>query len=110
VRGAADRAVLPGSDDNLKVNELLYRRADIEDVVTAHLLAMSRAPSLGFGRFIISATTAFARDDLRELRDDFSTAIGRLCENEDYRSSLARAAGAKGYHPETFVGGPYPVS
>ncbi len=51
-------------NDNLKVNELLYRRADIEDVVTAHLLALEKAPALGFDRFIISATTPFTRDDL----------------------------------------------
>jgi nucleoside-diphosphate-sugar epimerase len=29
-------------DDNLKVNEFLYRRVDIEDVVSAHLLALRR--------------------------------------------------------------------
>lgn len=27
-------------DENVKINELLYRRVDIEDVVTAHLLAL----------------------------------------------------------------------
>jgi len=32
------------SDDNVKVNEYLYRRVEIEDVVTAHLLASERAP------------------------------------------------------------------
>ena len=30
-------------DANAKVNEFLYRRADIEDVVNAHLLALDRA-------------------------------------------------------------------
>src|SRR5258706_194530 len=55
--------VRTGYDDlNLKVNELLYRRVDLEDVVGAHLLALERAPSLGFGRYIISATTPFNRD------------------------------------------------
>jgi UDP-glucose 4-epimerase len=43
-------------DSNLKVNEFLYRRADIEDVVSAHLLAIERAPSMGFKRSISSAT------------------------------------------------------
>src|SRR3954462_13249760 len=43
-------------DTNLKVNELLYRRVDLEDVVSAHLLALERAPEIGFGRYIISAT------------------------------------------------------
>src|SRR5579871_2185066 len=48
------------ADDNLKVNEFLYRRVDIEDVVSAHLLAAERAPALGFRRYIISATTPFS--------------------------------------------------
>jgi UDP-glucose 4-epimerase len=57
-------------DANIKVNELLYRRADIEDVVSAHLAALERARAVGFGRYIISATTPFTRDDLAELRSD----------------------------------------
>src|SRR5437868_9002864 len=36
--------------DNVKVNEFLHRRVDLEDVVAAHLLAVERAPSIGFGR------------------------------------------------------------
>ena len=55
-------------DGNVKANEFLYRRADIEDVVSAHLLAVERAPALGFGRYIVSATTPFVREDLAELR------------------------------------------
>jgi len=62
---------------NLKVNELLYRRADIEDVVSAHILAMQKAPTIGFGRYIISATTPFARDDLHELRKDAPSVVRR---------------------------------
>jgi len=57
-------------DANLKVNELLYRRADIEDLVSAHLLAIEKAPGIGFGRYIVSATTPFTRDDLQNLRTD----------------------------------------
>src|SRR5262249_8002408 len=53
---------------NMKVNELLHRRGDIEDMVSAHLLALEKAQSMGFGRYIISATTPFTRDDLHELR------------------------------------------
>ena len=55
-------------DLNLKVNELLHRRVDIDDVVTAHRLAVERADALGFGRYIISATTPFTADDLADLR------------------------------------------
>jgi nucleoside-diphosphate-sugar epimerase len=69
VRGAYD-------DLNVKVNELLYRRVDLEDVVDAHLLALERAPDAGFGRLIISATTPFTRDDLPILGTD-ATAIVR---------------------------------
>src|SRR6478672_11506370 len=45
------------ADDNAKANEYLYRRVDIEDVVSAHLLAMEKARAVGFNRYIISATT-----------------------------------------------------
>jgi nucleoside-diphosphate-sugar epimerase len=64
-------------DANLKVNELLYRRVDIEDAAGAHLLALERAPELGFGRYIISATTPFTRDDLAQLRDDAPGVVAR---------------------------------
>lgn len=56
------------ADANVKVNEYLYRRVDIADVVSAHLRAAERAPSIGFGRYIISATTPFLLSDLPELR------------------------------------------
>ena len=55
-------------DHNVKANEYLYRRVDLEDVVSAHLLALERAPSIGFGRYIITATTPFLPDDLSDLR------------------------------------------
>jgi nucleoside-diphosphate-sugar epimerase len=134
-------------DANLKVNELLYRRVDLEDVVSAHRLALERAPELGFGRYIISATTPFTRGDLTELRAnapavvhrlfpgagaqfeargwrllpsiervyvnarareelgwapryDFRRALDLIAAGQDYRSPLAAAVGAKGYHAE----------
>jgi nucleoside-diphosphate-sugar epimerase len=64
-------------DANVKVNEFLYRRADIEDVASAHLLALEHARSIGFGRYIVSATTPFTRDDLQELRTNAPTVVGR---------------------------------
>jgi UDP-glucose 4-epimerase len=64
-------------DANLKVNELLYRRVDLQDVVDAHRLALERAPELGFGRYIISATTPFTPDDLAELRTDAPAVVRR---------------------------------
>ena len=54
------------ADDNPKANEFLYRRVAIEDVVEAHLLAAERAPAIGFGKYIISATTPFRREDCAE--------------------------------------------
>ncbi len=141
-------------DANLKVNELLYRRADLADVVSAHQRALDRAPELGFGRYIVTATTPFTRDDLAELAVDAPTVVRRrfpeyeavfeprgwrmfdaiervyvnararedlgwepaydfarvlelLSAGEDPRSPLARAIGAKGYHPVST--GPYTV-
>jgi len=64
-------------DANLKVNELLYRRVDIADVVSSHLLAMEKAPSLGFDKFIITATTPFDRGDLAELGRDAPAVLER---------------------------------
>jgi UDP-glucose 4-epimerase len=64
-------------DANNKVNEFLYRRVDIEDVVDAHLLAIEKASALGFGRYIVSATTPFTRDDLAELRRDAPAVVRR---------------------------------
>jgi UDP-glucose 4-epimerase len=45
--------------ENAQANELLYRRLDIADAVSAHLLAIERAPTIGFARYIVSATSPF---------------------------------------------------
>jgi len=141
-------------DANIKANEFLYRRADIADVVDAHLLAVDRAPAIGFGRYIVSATTPFTPADLPALRAgapavvrrlfpdqeaeyarrgwrmfghidrvyvneraraelgwapvyDFRHVLDLLKAGEDPRSPLARAIGAKGYHPVST--GPYTI-
>ena len=65
-------------DANLKVNELLYRRVDLEDVVSAHHSALDRAHDVGFGRYIVSATTPFTRQDLADLRTDAPGVVARL--------------------------------
>jgi nucleoside-diphosphate-sugar epimerase len=65
------------ADDNMKVTEYLHRRVALEDAVSAHLLAAERAPQIGFGRYIISATTPFLSDDLPELRLDAPSATSR---------------------------------
>jgi nucleoside-diphosphate-sugar epimerase len=64
-------------DGNVKANEFLYRRADIDDVVSAHLLALDKAASLGFARYIVSATTPLTRDDLQDLHTDAHVAVVR---------------------------------
>ncbi len=64
-------------DANLKLNELLYRRVDLEDVVSAHRLALERAPEIGFGRYIVSATTPFSPADLAALRTDAPEVVAR---------------------------------
>ena len=74
-------------DANLKVNELLYRRVDLQDVVDAHRLALDRAPEIGFGRYIISATTPFTRDDLADLRTDAPAVVAR--HHPDYERVYA---------------------
>lgn len=65
-----DNAALRGTyaDANVKANEYLNRRVELQDVVDAHLLALEKAASIGFARYIISATTPFQLDDLAELR------------------------------------------
>jgi UDP-glucose 4-epimerase len=75
-------------DLNLKVNELLYRRVDLEDAVRAHLAALDRAPALGFGRYIISATTPFTRADAAALHADAPAVVARLFP--DYPEVYAR--------------------
>jgi UDP-glucose 4-epimerase len=64
-------------DANVKANEYLYRRVDLQDVVDAHLLALEKAPRIGFGRYIISATTPFQAGDLTELRQNAPRAVAR---------------------------------
>ncbi len=76
------------ADGNIKTNEFLYRRVDIQDVVDAHLLAIARAPQIGFGRYIISATTPFVQDDLSALREDAATVVANRIPG--YEAEYAR--------------------
>jgi nucleoside-diphosphate-sugar epimerase len=74
-------------DENAKVNELLFRRVDIEDAVSAHIRAWERAPALGFRRYVVSATTPFHEGDLAGLARDAASAVrARVPEFEaEYR-------------------------
>ncbi len=114
-----DSAVIRnGYDDlNAKVNELTYRRVDIADVVSAHMRALERARDIGFGRYIVSATTPFQPLDLEELGRDAPAVLKRYADYEDeyarrgwrmfdaldrvYVNDLARAE--LGWRPETDV-------
>ncbi|MDH2399524.1 NAD(P)-dependent oxidoreductase [Bradyrhizobium sp. SSUT18] len=143
--------------DNTQANELLYRRLDIADAVSAHLLAVERAPQIGFARYIVSATSPFeqrhlaalARDAADVVREhypdcaklyaargwrlfpeidrvyvndrarrelgwrpefDFAHVLNCLRDGRDFRSTLAREVGSKGYHDTVFGVGPYPVA
>lgn len=64
--------------DNAQANELLYRRLDIADVVSAHLLAAERAPRIGFARYIVSATSPFEHRHLAALARDAAGVIREL--------------------------------
>lgn len=66
------------STDNAQANEMLNRRIDIEDVVSAHLVAIDKAAAIGFRRYIISATTPFSRNDLPALRRNAADVVARL--------------------------------
>lgn len=66
-------------DANAKANEFLYRRVDIEDVASAHERAMHAVCRIGFGRYVISATTPFRREDLHRLRNDPAGVVASRC-------------------------------
>jgi nucleoside-diphosphate-sugar epimerase len=63
---------------NLKTNEFLHRRLSVEDCADAHIAALTRAPDLGFGLFVISAPTPFRREHAAALKQDAAGLIARL--------------------------------
>jgi UDP-glucose 4-epimerase len=65
------------SDENTKANEFLFRRLTVEDAAEAHVAALHRAPTLGFGEFIISAPTPFVPEDCQELIHDAPSVVAR---------------------------------
>lgn len=62
---------------NVKANEFLNRRLTVEDAAEAHVAALERAPELGFGLYIISASPPFQRKDARALIEDAPAVIAR---------------------------------
>ena len=75
-------------DECVKASEFLYRRVDLADAADAHLRALQRAAEIGFGKYIISATTPFTPADLAGLRDDAPAVVRRLFP--DYEAEYAR--------------------
>jgi UDP-glucose 4-epimerase len=65
------------SEPNTKANELLFRRATVEDIAESHLVALERAPKLGFDTFIISAQTPFSPTDCEQLIVDAPAVVQR---------------------------------
>lgn len=63
--------------ENLKANEFLHRRLTVEDAARAHVAALEKAPQIGFGTYLVSASTPFARKDAAELKQDAAAVIAR---------------------------------
>jgi UDP-glucose 4-epimerase len=76
------------SGENTKANEFLFRRLSVEDVAEAHVVALARAPALGFDTFIISSTTPFSPADCRELLADAPSVVARYFP--DYRAKYEK--------------------
>lgn len=75
-------------DGNVKANEYLHRRVDVQDVVDAHVLAAEKAATIGFAKYVISATTPFRIEDLAELRSNAAAVVSRRVEG--YAEEYAR--------------------
>lgn len=73
------RSVREQYDDlNSKANEYLYRRVDIEDAANAHLCAIKKIAAIGFGKYIISATSPFEQKHLAQLHTDAVAVVEKL--------------------------------
>ena len=77
------------SEPNTKANEFLFRRLTVEDAASAHVVALAKAPQLGFDTFIISATTPFTPSDCDELIVDAPAVVARYFP--EYPALYARA-------------------
>lgn len=75
-------------DGNVKANELLFRRVDLADVVSAHFKAIEKATEIGFGKYIISATSPFTPADLELLHKDAPAVVKK--HFPDYEDAYGR--------------------
>ena len=62
---------------NHKANEFLGRRLTVEDAAEAHVVALTKAPALGFETFILAAPTPFAPIEAEEMIRDAPAVIAR---------------------------------
>jgi UDP-glucose 4-epimerase len=69
--------VIVQSEPNTKANEFLFRRLTVEDASESHVVALGKAPALGFDTFIISAKTPFSPNDCGELIVDAPSVVAR---------------------------------
>ena len=76
------------SGENTKANEFLFRRLSVEDAAEAHVVALHKAPEIGFDTFIVSALTPFVPADARELIADAPAVVARYFP--DYRAKYGR--------------------
>jgi UDP-glucose 4-epimerase len=65
------------SGENMKANEFLNRRLTVEDCAHAHVVALEKAPQIGFGLYIVSAPTPFGRNDVADLKSNAPATIAR---------------------------------
>jgi len=76
------------SGANTKANEFLFRRLTVHDAASAHIVALDRAPQIGFDTFIISALTPFSPEDCEALMEYAPLVVHRYFPR--YREIYAR--------------------
>ncbi len=76
------------SGANTKANEFLFRRLTVHDAASAHIVALDRAPQIGFDTFIISALTPFSPEDCEQLMEYAPLVVHRYFPR--YREIYAR--------------------
>src|SRR5262249_50766018 len=60
-----------------KANEFLFRRLTVEDAAEAHVVALEKAPEIGFDTFIVSALTPFSPADCAALIANAPAVVAR---------------------------------
>lgn len=66
------------SEMNSKANEFLNRRVDLEDAVAAHLCAINKVIGIGFQKYIISATSPFTKQHLKDLHAEAPKVVSEI--------------------------------